>query len=55
MDSGRVDNLYTAQIGLTFILNRGWSASLFYVFTDNISSSDGFTSSLGQIAIGYTF
>ena len=55
MPGNRVDDLYTAQIGVSLNLSRGWSASITYVYTDNISSADGFTSSLGQIAIGVTF
>ena len=54
-NSNRVDNLLTAQAGVSLNLTRGWSASISYIYTDDRSNTDGFTSSRGQIQVGYTF
>lgn len=54
-NSNRVDDLFTLQAGLNVMLNRGWSLSASYSYGVNKSTSDGFTSSIGQISLGYTF
>lgn len=51
----RVDDLITAQVGLSLNLKQGWSASISYLYSENRSTTDGFASSRGQIQLGYTF
>lgn len=51
----RIDHLYSAQASWSLQLSPQWSATLLYAYSNNHSTTNGFTSSRGQLQMTFVF